>query len=91
MPLFQQVGGSLTAAAALTLLAWGARLLRNKYSGGLRPRVNGGQARPQGRFFCKLSPAALRMLVPPRCPGSGAHSPCTAGSPDSSASPAGGD
>ena len=63
MPLFQQVGGSLTTAAALTLLAWGVRLLRKKYNRGLLPYLNDSSQRQVGRFFCTLSPAALRMLV----------------------------
>lgn len=63
MPLFQQVGGSLTTAAALTLLAWSVRFLRKKYNRGGIPYLTEQSQRSQGRFFCTLSPAALRMLV----------------------------
>ena len=63
MPLFQQVGGSLTTAAALTLLAWSVRFLRKKYARGGFPYLTEQSQKRQGRFFCTLSPAALRMLV----------------------------
>lgn len=62
MPSITNVGGSLTSALILTLLAWGVRWVRSqalKQKGG-----DGNDKRKNiGRFFSRLSPAALRMLV----------------------------
>ena len=65
MPSITNVGGSLTSAIALTLLAWAVRLFRaaaQQRKQGLLPD-SAKQAQKLGRFFCTLTPAALRMLV----------------------------
>lgn len=64
MPSITNVGGSLTSAAILTLLAWSVRFFR---AAAQRKRLqaasNAGQPPHLGRFFCLLSPASLNMLV----------------------------
>lgn len=66
MPSITNVGGSLTSAAVLTLLAWGVRFLR---AAAQRKRLQAEQAAskppPLGRFFCLLSPVSLYLLVSP--------------------------
>ena len=66
MPQISNIGGSLTSAVVLTLLAWGVRLLRataQRSQDGSRHGSSGGLAGTLPRFFAALSPAALRMLV----------------------------
>ncbi|KAK9798941.1 hypothetical protein WJX73_005372 [Symbiochloris irregularis] len=64
MPSITNVGGSLTSAAVLTLLAWGVRFFRATAQ---RKRLQAEQAAskppPLGRFFCLLSPVSLYFLV----------------------------
>ena len=58
-------GGSLTSAIVLTLLAWGVRWLRQELDKRKREEAAATRqlARSPGRFYARLSPAALRMLV----------------------------
>ena len=72
MPQISNVGGSLTSAVVLTLLAWGVRLLRatTQRQDGSRRGSSADLAGSLPRFFAALSPAALRMLVWPN-PGAG--------------------
>lgn len=57
-------GGSLTSALALTLLAWGVRWLRSELIRKRQDEAGRQQGEAtQGRFFSRLSPASLRMLV----------------------------
>jgi hypothetical protein len=67
MPSINNVGGSLTSAIILTLLAWGVRVLRaTAQRQGTNNQRRGSKSDLQaslGRFFAALSPAALRMLV----------------------------
>ena len=75
MPSITNVGGSITSAVALTLLAWALRYIRGAAqrkgaSAGAEQRSQGLKA---GRFFSTLSPATLRLLV--GCGRSGAKCP----------------
>mmetsp|Transcript_15084 Transcript_15084/g.45563 ORF Transcript_15084/g.45563 Transcript_15084/m.45563 type:complete len:356 (-) Transcript_15084:398-1465(-) len=66
MPQISNIGGSLTSAVVLTLLAWGVRLLRataQRQQEGSRHGSSGDLLSSLPRFFAALSPAALRMLV----------------------------
>lgn len=66
MPRISNIGGSLTSAVVLTLLAWGVRLLRATAQRTQDGSRRGGASDLAGtlpRFFAALSPAALRMLV----------------------------
>ena len=65
MALINNAGGSVTSALLLTLLAWGVRWLRAELNRKRREEESGKQAsrRTVGRFFGRLSPVALRMLV----------------------------
>lgn len=66
MPSITNVGGSLTSAIALTLLAWAVRFFRKaaqQRKHGIRAPADAKQPQKLGRYFCSLSPAALRMLV----------------------------
>ena len=71
MPSINNVGGSLTSAIILTLLAWGVRVLRaTAQRQGNNNQRRGSKSDLQaslGRFFAPLSPAALRMLVRKHC------------------------
>ncbi|KAK9843460.1 hypothetical protein WJX81_004052 [Elliptochloris bilobata] len=64
MPVITNVGGSITSAVALTLLAWAVRFIRSRAE---RQRKRQLQRRvtdrSSGKYSCGLSPAALRMLV----------------------------
>ncbi|KAL4452234.1 hypothetical protein ABPG75_007896 [Micractinium tetrahymenae] len=85
MALINNAGGSLSSALLLTLLAWGVRWLRAELNRKRHEEEAGRQAsrRTLGRFFARLSPVALRMLVETgpcphhifllRAPGSGPH------------------
>jgi len=100
MPVITNVGGSITSAVALTLLAWAVRFIRSRAERQRRRRLRGAPASaPGGRFFATLSPAALRMLVrrlgrTPRAheqgfrPGSAPCTPPSAGAPALSCGPA---
>ncbi|KAK9829026.1 hypothetical protein WJX72_003487 [[Myrmecia] bisecta] len=58
------VGGSLTSALALTLLAWAVRFFRAAaQSKHAAHSSDSNSSKPLGRYFASLSPAALRMLV----------------------------
>lgn len=65
MAFINNAGGSLTSALMLTMLAWGVRWLRAELNRKRREEESGKQAsrRTVGRFFGRLSPVALRMLV----------------------------
>lgn len=66
MPQISNIGGSLTSAVVLTLLAWGVRLLRATAQRSQGPSRKGSSAELGGtlpRFFAALTPAALRKLV----------------------------
>jgi hypothetical protein len=66
MPSITNVGGSLTSAIALTLLAWAVRFFRaaaQQRKQSLKAPDAAKASQRLGRFFCALSPAALRMLV----------------------------
>ena len=74
LPSITNVGGSLTSAAALTLLAWAVRFFRaaaqqRKQRQGV-PEDNTSSLR-LGKYFCSLTPAAVKLLVrehPCMCP-----------------------
>ena len=66
MPSITNVGGSISSAVALTLLAWAIRTVR----GATQRRQRQAEGLPgidrvakAARFACTLKPAALRMLV----------------------------
>ncbi len=66
LPSITNVGGSLTSAAALTLLAWAVRFFRaaaqqRKQRQGV-PEDNTSSLR-LGKYFCSLTPAAVKLLV----------------------------
>lgn len=66
MPQISNIGGSLTSAVVLTLLAWGVRLLRATAQRSQGPSRKGSSAELGGtlpRFFAALTPAALRKLI----------------------------
>lgn len=64
MPSITNVGGSLTSAAVLTLLAWGVRFFRAAAQRKRQQAIsNADQPAKTGRHFCWLSPAALLLLV----------------------------
>ena len=64
MPSITNAGGSLTSAIVLTLLAWGVRWLRAELNKKRREEASKSRsARRLGRFYARLSPASLRMLV----------------------------
>ena len=67
MPSINNIGGSLTSAVILTLLAWGVRVLRaTAQRQGTNNQRRGSKSDLQAslvRFFAPLSPAALRMRV----------------------------
>lgn len=66
MPRISNIGGSLTSAVVLTLLAWGVRFLRATAQRGKDSSRRPSAAEPLPtvpRFFASLSPAAIRMLV----------------------------
>lgn len=65
MPAITNVGGSVTSALVLTLLAWGVRLLRAaaRRSDAARKELAKHASRKISRFAAHLSPAALRLLV----------------------------
>lgn len=66
MPQISNIGGSLTSAVVLTLLAWGVRLLRAtaQRKADSSPGASSADLLTSlPRFFAALSPAALRMLV----------------------------
>lgn len=76
MALINNAGGSLSSALLLTLLAWGVRWLRAELNRKRREEEAGRQAsrRTLGRFYARLSPVALRMLVrQPKEPGWAEH------------------
>lgn len=65
MPSISNAGGSLTSALVLTLLAWGVRWLRAELN---KKKKSNGTSQDHsctrlGRFYARLSPASLRMLV----------------------------
>ncbi len=67
LPSITNVGGSLTSAAALTLLAWAVRFFR----AAAQQRKQQRQGVPEdntsslrlGKYFCSLTPAAVKLLV----------------------------
>lgn len=66
MPQISNIGGSLTSAIVLTVLAWGVRILRATAQRSQGPSRKGSSAELGGtlpRFFSALTPAALRRLV----------------------------
>lgn len=66
MPRISNIGGSLTSAVVLTLLAWGVRFLRATAQRGKDGSKRSNSAELVAtlpRFFASLSPAAIRMLV----------------------------
>lgn len=64
MPVITNVGGSITSAVALTLLAWAVRFIRSRAERQRRRQAHSRAAgRASGRYSTGLSPAALRMLV----------------------------
>lgn len=64
MPSITNVGGSISTAVALTLLAWAIRTVRGASQRREAQRLTQGQpAQHKSRFACKLSPAAVRLLV----------------------------
>lgn len=64
MAPFNNVGGSITGALALTMLAWGIRLFRAMQH---RRKAQEDNATPiaeaKPKFMSSITPAALRMLV----------------------------
>ncbi len=67
MPVITNVGGSITSAVALTLLAWAVRFIRSRAERQRRRQKRSGTAgRSGGLYSSALSPAALRMLVHPK-------------------------
>ena len=64
MPSISNVGGSISTAVALTLLAWAIRTVRaaNQRREGDRDSQD-QPAQKQSRFLCRLSAAAVRLLV----------------------------
>lgn len=66
MPSITNAGGSVTSAAVLMLLAWGLRWLRTELNRGKPEQEAPDPAlKNLGRFYAKLSPASLRLLVRP--------------------------
>lgn len=66
MPSITNIGGSLTSAIVLTLIAWGVRFFRaaaQRNQGSASQ--NQGSQKQLGKFHASLTPASLRMLV--RC------------------------
>lgn len=67
-PSITNVGGSLTSAAALTLLAWAVRFFRaaaqQRKQHQREPEDRGSSLR-LGKYFCSLTPAAVKSLVSP--------------------------
>uniref|UniRef100_A0A7S1X2T5 Rhodanese domain-containing protein n=1 Tax=Tetraselmis chuii TaxID=63592 RepID=A0A7S1X2T5_9CHLO len=65
MPSITNVGGSVTSALALTLLAWGFRLFRAAAlrSDAAKKAHAKHASRKMSRFAAHLSPASLRLLV----------------------------
>lgn len=65
MPLITNAGGSLSTAIAITLLAWGVRWMRAEMNKKKREEEAALQelSLQLGRFYARLSPATLRMLV----------------------------
>ncbi|CAK0784964.1 hypothetical protein CVIRNUC_008169 [Coccomyxa viridis] len=65
-PSITNVGGSLTSAAALTLLAWAVRFFRaaaqQRKQHQREPEDRGSSLR-LGKYFCSLTPAAVKSLV----------------------------
>lgn len=67
MPSISNAGGSLTSAIVLTLLAWGVRWLRAELNKKKRDETSKEDSCSRlGRFYARLSPASLRMLVSSR-------------------------
>lgn len=60
MPSITNVGGSLTSAVALTLIAWAVRFVRARNS---RKQDERELHKQLGRFHASISAAALQMLV----------------------------
>ena len=66
LPSITNVGGSLTSAAALTLLAWAVRFFR---AAAQQRKQRQGEPEDKtsslrlGRYFCSLTPAAVKLLV----------------------------
>ncbi|KAK9828229.1 hypothetical protein WJX74_004567 [Apatococcus lobatus] len=67
MPSIANVGGSITSAVALTLLAWAVRFIRSAHNkrvrGARRPLESTSADSRRSRFFSRLSAAAIRQLV----------------------------
>ncbi|KAK9868177.1 hypothetical protein WJX84_012133 [Apatococcus fuscideae] len=67
MPSVANVGGSITSAVALTLLAWAVRFIRSAHN----KRVGAARRPPEvaqtntthSRFYTCLSPASIQLLV----------------------------
>ena len=62
MPSITNVGGSISTAVALTLLAWAIRTVRAA-SQRREGERGAGDLPPRSRFACRLSPALLQSLV----------------------------
>ena len=60
MPSITNVGGSLTSAVALTLIAWAVRFVRARNS---RKQDEKELHKQLGRFHASISAAALQILV----------------------------
>lgn len=60
MPSITNVGGSLTSAVALTLIAWAVRFVRARNS---RKQDEKELHKQLGRFHASISAAALQLLV----------------------------
>lgn len=60
MPSITNVGGSLTSAVALTLIAWAVRFVRARNS---RKQDEKELHKHLGRFHASISAAALQLLV----------------------------
>ena len=64
MPSITNVGGSLTSAVALTLIAWAVRFVRAR---NCRRQNEKDLHRQLGRYHATLTPAALQILVRQLC------------------------
>ena len=60
MPSITNVGGSLTSAVALTLIAWAVRFVRARNS---RKQDEKELQKQLGRYHASISASALQMLV----------------------------
>eukprot|EP00891_Asterochloris_glomerata_P002846 jgi/Astpho2/2846/fgenesh1_pg.00050_%23_109_t len=66
MPSITNIGGSLTSALALSLIAWAVRFIRGRRGARLQGSASSSQLTDQkqmGKFHAALSPAAVHMLV----------------------------